>query len=113
MESSCSFATQAFLRIVLGAALLTPLALAATPASAAGTHGPAFTVTNTVQHPDVTLEERASGFPGPDETYPAATVSEGSNGLLALTASLGAMSVIGLASGLWFRVTSPKRHSDE
>ncbi|MBW3591727.1 MAG: hypothetical protein KY393_07775 [Actinobacteria bacterium] len=113
MKSLCRFHAHTLSGMVFAALLIGSMALMGTPASAVGTHGPAFTVTNTVQHPNPTLGERASGFPGPDEAYPAGTVSEGSKGLVALTASLGAMSVIGLASGLWFRVTSPKRYPDE
>lgn len=106
MEPGC-FAPYTVLRIVPGIVLLTSVALAATPASAEGTHGPAFTVPKTVQNDGITLGELAPGSPGPYEARPAATVSEGSNGLVALTAWLGAMSVIGLASGLWFLATTP------
>lgn len=109
MESRSRSGAHALSGRIIAAVLVGTMTLLGTPASAAGTHGPAFMVTNTVQHPSVTLGERASGFPAPDEAYPAGTMSEGSKGLVALTASLSAMSVIGLASGLWFRVTSPIR----
>lgn len=66
------------------------------------------------QHPDSTSDEPDRSNPDALDAGRAASVSNESNGLVALTVSLGAMSVIGLASGLWFRVTtSPPRRDLE
>lgn len=108
MKSGCSFATHTLLRMVLGAALLTLGALVALPAPVAGAHDASSTALNApVRPPNVTLGERS---PVPlDDTYPTTTVDEGASGLVTLTVSLGVMSVVGLASGLWFLATVPTR----
>lgn len=72
------------------------------------------TVPAIAEHPDSASNEPDHSNSDTLDAGRAASVSNESNGLTALTVSLGAMSIIGLASGLWFRVTtSPRRRDPE
>ncbi|MEX2587341.1 MAG: hypothetical protein WD602_05025 [Actinomycetota bacterium] len=113
MKPRCSFCADTLLRVVLIAALAMPaLLLMGATASAAGVQDPS-PAADTVQYPAVVFGDPGLTSFFADDGGRAAILSEETNGLVALTASLSAMSVIGLASGIWYRATSRPRRRDE